>query len=231
MKYSADIKQCFEHDGESFMIIKVDDVPERLKKRQSIIIEVEDIEKITTKQRSLIFALCKVIAKQSEGTEQTFDCVRREMLKYFSEAYDLKSLSMRSNEMSKEVARQFITYLLAFTIYNDIDLTEELHKNFLDHEGYVYQLVLKRKCICCGKQGAHIHHVGGYIDEFDATHSSSRVGMGNNRRTITHTNKEVLPLCYEHHQEAHQKGDGYLLKKYHLLPLLVDDKLNSMLRK
>lgn len=207
--------------------IECERLPERT---EEITFSIKDKQYITPKQRAMIYALCRDIARYTHGTDLTYDEIRRELLSYFAIANDLDSVSMKSSEMSRTTARELIYYVLGYMLYHDIELSEENHKQFLNNEGYVYQLVLKRKCVCCGQQGAHIHHVGGYEDEFDEHHASSRVGMGNNRQTIEHIGKQILPLCYKHHNEAHSRGDNYLFKQYHIVPVIVDERLEKKIK-
>lgn len=42
------------------------------------------------------------------------------------------------------------------------------------------------------------------------------VGMGRDRTDIIHEGMEVLPLCREHHQEAHTMPDADFFARYHL---------------
>jgi hypothetical protein len=77
-------------------------------------------------------------------------------------------------------------------------------------------MCLKRVCACCGAR-ADIHHV-------------DRVGMGNNRKKISHVGMRVLPLCRRHHQECHNIGDDKFLEKYCLTPVVADDKMDYFIK-
>ena len=80
-----------------------------------------------------------------------------------------------------------------------------------DIQAAVYSAMMHKRCIVCGKK-ADLHHV-------------DRVGMGADRREICHIGMRALPLCREHHQEAHQHGDAALMDKYHLEPIIIDEKI------
>ncbi len=71
--------------------------------------------------------------------------------------------------------------------------------------------MIHKKCAVCGRK-AELHHV-------------DRVGMGRDRREICHIGMQALPLCREHHQEAHQHGDKALLEKYHLATVAIDERI------
>ena len=49
--------------------------------------------------------------------------------------------------------------------------------------------------------------------------------MGGDRAHMSHIGLRCLPLCREHHQEAHQHGDAALMEKYHIEPIKIDDKI------
>lgn len=214
-------------ENTSILTIQTERIPERIKE---VALILDDKEHITETQRGMIFGLCRDIAKQADGTDMTYDQHRKYLLKCFEEANEMNNLSMRKSSMSKFIARAFINYILAYMIFHDIELSEQNHKQFTQHEGYVYQLIMKRKCVCCGKHGAHIHHVGGYEDEFDEYHSSSRIGLGNDRSSISHVGRKVLPLCVEHHNQAHTKGDTYVINTYCLAVVEVDKALNKKIK-
>ena len=78
-------------------------------------------------------------------------------------------------------------------------------------------MCLKRVCVVCGKK-ADIHHV-------------DRVGMGNNRKKISHIGMRVLPLCRLHHQECHNTGDEKFINKYILTTVKVDKKMDYFIKK
>ena len=79
-----------------------------------------------------------------------------------------------------------------------------------DVDDYVYACLANKKCAICGRR-ADLHHV-------DA------IGMGRDRDEIIHEGMPVLPLCREHHQEAHTMPLKDFLCKYHLNGGIPADK-------
>ena len=50
------------------------------------------------------------------------------------------------------------------------------------------------------------------------------VGMGRDRTDIIHEGLEVLPLCREHHREAHTMPDTDFFEKYHIPGGIILDR-------
>ena len=71
-----------------------------------------------------------------------------------------------------------------------------------DIDDYVLACLTQKKCVICGKK-ADLNHV-------------DSVGMGRNRDEIIHEGMTVLPLCREHHTEAHTIGRDSFETKYHI---------------
>ena len=71
-----------------------------------------------------------------------------------------------------------------------------------DIDDYVLACLTQKKCVICGAK-ADLHHC-------------ETVGMGRNRDEIIHEGMEVLPLCREHHTEAHTIGRDSFNSKYHI---------------
>lgn len=96
----------------------------------------------------------------------------------------------------------FQRFLARFIVRHDIP-TRKPMLNYVDDIGdYIYSCLINKKCAICGKR-ADLHHV-------------ERVGMGRNREEIIHEGMECLPLCREHHTEAHTMPDGDFFEKHHL---------------
>ena len=53
--------------------------------------------------------------------------------------------------------------------------------------------------------------------------------MGANRKKMSHVGLEIIPLCREHHQTAHE--DSTYLRRNHLKPITVDAKMDVFIRK
>lgn len=126
----------------------------------------------------------------------------------------IKAFSLSDVDMT--TARLYIDWLVEFCIVNDIPTKVPLYEMAEDVEAYVYTCLMQKKCAVCGKP-ADLHHI-------------DRVGMGGDRKHMNHIGMKCLPLCREHHQEAHQHGDGALLEKYHLAPIAIDEKIAKTYR-
>lgn len=113
-------------------------------------------------------------------------------------------------------AREFLTFLLDFCVENGIFCSDRLISRAPDIGRYVYACVANRVCCLTGAP-ADLHHV-------DA------VGAGRDREEIVHLGMRVLPLCREKHQEAHTMGRDSFLKKYHLVPIKLDEYLCDILK-
>lgn len=113
-------------------------------------------------------------------------------------------------------AREFISFLLDTCLEMDIPLSKPASELTDDIQHYVYSCVINRKCAVCGRR-ADLHHV-------DA------VGMGRNRQEIDHVGMRALPLCREHHQEAHSIGTAPFLERYHLEPITIDERIADRLK-
>lgn len=121
----------------------------------------------------------------------------------------IKRFSLADVDMT--TARLYIDFLVDFVVEHEIPTKEPLAELAEDIEAYVYACTINSVCAVCRRKG-EIHHI-------------DRVGMGRNRDDICHIGMEALPLCREHHMEAHQCGDARLLDKYHLSPITIDEKI------
>ena len=129
---------------------------------------------------------------------------------------DLFSLSPKNeNCASRELASDFIDWLVNLCVENAIPCMDTLLNRCEDVERYVYACVANRRCAICGKK-ADIHEV-------------ETVGMGRNRSKIGHVGQLVEPLCREHHQEAGEIGQKSFDELYHLQPIRLDEHLCEVL--
>ena len=133
------------------------------------------------------------------------------------QSIDLFSLSPNNeNCASRELASDFIDWLVNLCIENAIPCTDTLLNRTEDVERYVYACVANRRCAICGRK-ADIHEV-------------ETVGSGRNRSKIGHVGQLVEPLCREHHQEVGDIGQKSFDEKYHLQGIRLDDHLCEILR-
>ena len=131
------------------------------------------------------------------------------------EAFGKSPFSLSDVDMS--TARMYITFLVDFCIEHGVPTKEPLQELADDVQAYVYHCAVNKVCAVC-RRHAGIHHV-------DA------VGMGRNRDDIVHIGMEALPLCWGvngHQQELHQIGNKEFLAKYHLVPIVIDEKIAKL---
>lgn len=168
-----------------------------------------DSRPLSDKQRRACHALLREIANfagESEGkTKHLFK------MKFLAEnieatADDIFSLSNAPMSLVCEFQRFLVRTILDWDIPCSFPLL-----NFVDDiNDYVYGCLINKKCCVCGKR-ADLHHI-------------DRVGMGRDRDEIIHEGMEVMPLCREHHTEAHQIGQESFNAKWHIDNGIVLDK-------
>lgn len=205
-----------------YLTVRVPYTPEYVSKdMHKAVVFLMDGRKHSRDQHGKVFALIGEIAmwagyKASETNEANALMKRDFLLKRFDElsAAAIKSFSMSDGDVS--TVSMYISHLIDFILENDIPTKRPLTEMCEDIQQAVYSAMMHKRCIVCGKK-ADLHHV-------------DRVGMGNNRREICHIGMRALPLCREHHNEAHQHGDAALMDKYHLEPVVIDDRIAKKYR-
>ena len=164
-------------------------------------IVLQDSRRITNEQRRRAYALLEEI---TEYMGEMPEYVKRLFkLKYIHD--ELKGMAegiFSLSDCDVTLARDFITYLTDFILAHEIPTRVPLRELCEDVEKYVYSCLMHKRCAVCGRK-AELHHV-------DA------VGMGRDRTEIEHEGMRALPLCREHHTEAHMSGKSEFLEKYHL---------------
>ena len=180
-----------------------------------------DGRRITPLQRRKCYALLGEIAEYVDGIrnqqtiEETKALMKWEFLLARMESQERKLFSLSSCD--ETTAREFITYLIDFIIAQGIPTRFPLVEQCEDIDRYIYACLYNRKCAVCGR-AADVHHCEG-----------SRIGAGNDREEVHHLGRLVLPLCREHHTEAHNDEAGFI-EKYHLAPIKLDEKLCQRLK-
>ena len=178
-------------------------------------IKVVDKRKISDRQRKLIFAVCHEISEHTGQYDK--DYWRLVMQEYNASLRDIQTESLSTCSMT--YARHLIETIINFCIEKEIPISrktlEDGQYRFSEKQAYV--LTLKRMCIVCGRR-ADIHHV-------DA------IGMGRDRSTVSHAGLRAIPLCREHHTEIHTIGNVPFMKKYHIVPITIDEKLEHFIKK
>lgn len=183
----------------------------------SVTVLWHDARTISPEQRRKSWALIGEISaaygylSADDRTQLNGDMKRKFLLERMDEltAEAIKRFSLSDVDMS--TARLYIDFLVEFIVEHGIPTRESLAELADDVVSYVYACCMNNACAVCRKKG-ELHHI-------------DRVGMGRNRHDICHIGMEALPLCREHHMEAHQHGDQALMDKYHLEPVTIDERI------
>lgn len=165
-------------------------------------IDLIDSRPLSERQRRMCYALIRAISDWSGSSPE--DVKTAFKLDFWAERVDTladKIFSLSNAPMS--IVAEFQRFLVEFILSNDVPVRRPLLEFVDDIEHYVYMCLIHKKCAVCGRR-AELHHV-------DA------VGMGNDRKEVTHLGRKALSLCREHHTETHTIGLTDFLKKY-LLP-------------
>lgn len=168
-----------------------------------------DSRPLSDKQRRACYALMREIADfTGMGADPTKEYMKLKfMVEELQETGD-KIFSLSNAPMSLVCA--FQRFLVRFILDWDIPCNFPL-LNFVDDVAdYVYACLLNKKCCVCGRP-ADLHH-------------TDHVGMGRDRDEIVHEGMKALPLCREHHTEAHTIGQQTFEDKYHLIHGIELDK-------
>lgn len=177
---------------------------------QEVEVHIPDGRKISPEQRRKAYALMGEIASWAGMTPDEVKLTHKhEFTQRHLEGLHRELFSLADCDMT--TAREFISYLIDFVLEFDVPLQVPLVEVCDDVKQAVYACLMRKKCIICG-QRCDLHHV-------------DRVGMGGDRRSMDHLGLRCLPLCREHHKEAHDHGDAALMDKYHLEPVEIDDKI------
>ena len=170
---------------------------------------------ISAEQRRKAWALMtEIAAYQGQDKEDVY----REQSAAFS-IKNFESLQGHLFHLSTATvseARDFINLLIEIIIEYGIPTKEPLYGLCDDLERYTYACLMNKKCAVCGRK-TELHHV-------------DHVGMGYNRKEINHIGMRCLPLCREHHMEAHNIGQTAFDAKYHLEPIAIDEKIAQKYR-
>ena len=168
-----------------------------------------DSRTLSDQQRKMCYALLREI---SEYTGQGMDSAKEWMkIKFLAEDLEQtadKIFSLSNAPMSLVCA--FQRFLIRFILEWDIPCRFSLLEYVDDVADYIYSCLVTKKCCICGAP-TDLHHI-------------DRVGMGRNRHDMIHEGLEVLPLCREHHQEAHTMPDAEFFERYHIPGGVVMDK-------
>lgn len=180
------------------------------------VVFLEDGRQRSLEQNGKVWAMLGEIArwagyKQHETADVNAQMKKDFLLKRFDtlEAAAIKSFSMGTADVT--TVSLYIGFLIDFILENNVPTNRPVTEYCEDIQAAVYSAAIHKRCICCGK-AADLHHI-------------DRVGMGGDRHDMCHIGLKALPLCREHHMEAHQHGDEALMDKYHLEPIVIDKKI------
>lgn len=204
----------------NWLTIRVPYTPEYVRQdMQDAVVFLPDGRKHSIDQHGKVWALIGEIAlwagyKAHESSQVNALMKRDFLLQRFDRlsAAAIKEFSMSDVDVS--TASLYIDWLVEFILENNISTKRPVTELCEDVQAAVYSAMMHKRCIVCGGK-ATLHHV-------------DRVGMGNDRREICHIGMRALPLCWGingHHNEAHRIGDRALCEKYHLEPVVIDEKI------
>ncbi len=199
-----------EKRGELLIRAPYDDIFTMTKREYSqVLVQPIDGRQLSDKQRRACYALLREISDYTgQDIHSTKEYLKiRFLADDFGETAD-KIFSLGNAPMSLVCAYQ--RYLVRFILDFDIPCSFPLLEFVDDVADYVYSCLVTKKCCICGMP-TDLHHI-------------ERVGMGRSRDEIIHEGMEVLPLCREHHGEAHTMPDSEFFDKYHIPGGIVLDK-------
>lgn len=168
-----------------------------------------DSRGLSDKQRRACYALIGAVSDYSgDGKDSTKEFLKLRFLASEIETLGEDIFSLSNAPMS--LVCEFQRFIVRFIIENDIPCDFPLLEFVDDIADYVYSCLVNKKCCVCGLH-ADLHHV-------------DRVGMGRDRTEILHEGMRALPLCREHHMEAHNMGEDAFQARYHLSDGIELDK-------
>jgi hypothetical protein len=164
-------------------------------------ITLHDSRPLSGKQRRSCYAMLGEISEWSGQEKEEI----KQLLKlnfWTSELWQTADSLFSLSDAPMSVVAAFQSWLARFIVANDVPTKRPMLDYVDDIPNYIYACLCKKKCCICGNR-ADLHHV-------------ERVGMGRNREEIIHEGMEVLPLCREHHEQAHTMPDEDFFNLYHL---------------
>ena len=168
---------------------------------------IDDGRTIRIKQRKKAYALLRDIADWSGH-------VIEYLKDYFKADFIAENggnwFSLSDTDVT--TARGFIDHMVHFCLKYGIPCQDTLLNQAEDISKYLYYCLLYRRCAICGRP-ADVHHIIG-----------SKIGMGGNRKTTHHLNRECVALCRIHHGKAHN-DEVEFFNKWHIYGIKLDSNL------
>jgi len=175
-----------------------------------VVIGLDDGRRISPEQRRKCYALINEIADwMGDFPENVKAFFKMQFVLERLQSIERKMFSLSDVDMT--TARMFISFLIEFIITHGVPSKVPLWELAEDSGEYVYMCLMSKKCAVCGRQAQFCHY--------------DSVGMGRNRHEIPQIGVKVFPACAKHHQEAHQIGHDTWMKKYHLEPVVLTEKI------
>lgn len=172
-------------------------------------IRLIDSRPLSDRQRRCCYAMIREIADWAgDEAGEVKEYLKTDF--WAAELMDTADTMFSLSNAPMSIVAAFQRWLARFIVRNDVPCKKSLLSYVDDVDDYVYACLASKKCAICGKH-ADLHHV-------DA------IGMGRDRDEIVHEGMPVLPLCREHHQEAHTMPLKEFLGKYHLNGGIPADK-------
>lgn len=168
---------------------------------KTVKVQLIDGRPLSSKQRRSCYAMITEIADyMGEEKAEAKDFLKQRFMAAELEELGDAIFSLSGAPMSLVAA--FQRFLARFIVRHDIPTRKPMLDYVDDIGDYIYSCLINKKCAICGRH-ADLHHV-------------ERVGMGRNREEIIHEGMECLPLCREHHTEAHTMPDAEFFERYHI---------------
>lgn len=164
----------------------------------------ERLVEITVDQRKKVYVLLREIA---EHVGDSVEGIKEPLKQEFMESRGIEEFSL--SNCKKEVAIDFIEWLLEWAFENEVALTQHPVEYIDDVEGYLRICLRKEVCAICGRP-AEVHH-------WDA------IGMGRNRKKYDDSSHEKIALCRGHHTEVEQIGRDTFEQKYHVYGVVYNE--------
>lgn len=199
-----------ERRHELLVRVPYQDYPTMLKREyRECMVQLIDSRPLSDKQRRACYALIGAIAEETGmGKGPSKEWLKLKFLLEDLEGTADQIFSLATAPMSLICA--FQRFLVRFILDWDIPTKFSLLDMVDDVGDYIYACLISKTCVICGRP-ADLHHV-------------DRVGMGRDRTDILHEGLEALPLCREHHAEAHTMPDSAFFDRYHLPGGIALDK-------
>ena len=165
-------------------------------------LQLDDGRMISAAQRGLLYSLFNDIRLwQGESHRRIgIEKVKRTLKESYCAESNRQMFSL--SDINMTVAGEFIDYVLDYAFNFDIPLTIKLFEVSKTVRNWSYLCFKHRKCTVCCKNKSEVHHL-------DA------VGR-RNRNKVDHSKMQLIMLCREHHQEAHNIGDETFMNKHYV---------------